>query len=291
MKFATFEKDGKESFGAVMGDAGAETIVDLGARKLTAHGRLIGVLRAGLLDKAKDVAANADADFALSDVTLLKPVPSPEKIICIGVNYGTRAAEYDNVPDKPEYPKVFFRWPGYLTAHEQPLMRPPESEQLDYEGEIAIIIGKQGRRIGAENIRDHIAGLSCLNEGTIRDWLRHGTFNVTQGKNFANSGAYGPWMVTEDEFPDFNNIALETRVNGEVRQNDTTRNIIFDFAFILSYLSKFYQLNPGDVIATGTPTGSGARFDPPVWLKPGDVVEVEVQGIGTLRNGIEDEVV
>jgi 2-keto-4-pentenoate hydratase/2-oxohepta-3-ene-1,7-dioic acid hydratase in catechol pathway len=291
MKFATFEKDGKESFGAVLGAAGAETIVDLGARKLTAHGRLIGVLRAGKLDEAKDVAANADPDFALSDVTLLRPIAGPEKIICIGVNYGNRAAEYDNVPDKPNYPSVFVRWPGSLTAHGQPLMRPPESEQLDYEGEIAIVIGKEGRRIKPENIREHIAGLSCLNEGTIRDWLRHGTFNVTQGKNFADSGAWGPWMVTEDEFPDFNNIALETRVNGEVRQKDTTQNILFDFAYILSYLSIFYQLNPGDVIASGTPTGAGARFDPPIWLKPGDVVEVEVQGVGTLSNPIEDEVV
>ncbi|MAF47228.1 MAG: fumarylacetoacetate hydrolase family protein [Rhodospirillales bacterium] len=291
MKFASFEIGGKESFGVVTGAPGDEGVIDLGPRKMTPHPRLINVLRAGKLAEAMDLAAGAEPDHGLAEVSLLKPITVPEKIICIGVNYGNRAAEYDNVPDKPNYPSVFMRWPGSMTAHGQPLMRPPESEQLDYEGEIAIIIGKAGRRIKPENIREHIAGLSCLNEGTIRDWLRHGTFNVTQGKNFANSGAYGPWMVTEDEFADFNNITLETRVNGEVRQKDSTANILFDFAYILSYLSVFYQLNPGDVIASGTPTGAGARFDPPIWLQPGDVVEVEVENIGTLSNGIEDEVV
>ena len=291
MKFVTFEKGGKESFGVVSGEAGSEVIVDLGARNITAHGRLIGTLRTGKLEEAMELADKSDPDVALADVTILCPIPGPEKIICIGVNYGNRAAEYDNVPDKPKYPSIFVRWPGSLTAHGQSLMRPPESEQLDYEGEIAIVIGKAGRRIKPENCREYIAGLSCLNEGTIRDWLRHGTFNVTQGKNFANSGAWGPWMVTAEEFSDFNNIALETRVNGEVRQKDTTKNILFDFSYILSYLSIFYQLNPGDVIASGTPTGAGARFDPPLWLKPGDVVEVEVERVGTLSNPIEDELV
>ena len=182
------------------------------------------------------------------------------------------------------------RTPESLVAHGGNLVRPPESHQLDYEGEIVIVIGKAGRRIKPENIRDYIAGLTIMNEGTIRDWLRHAKFNVTQGKNFNASGALGPWMVTADEFPNFNDLSVETRVNGEVRQQDNTDNMIFNFEYLLPYLSSFMEFKPGDVIATGTPTGAGTYFDPPKWLVPGDVVEVEVGGIGTLSNTVVDEV-
>jgi 5-carboxymethyl-2-hydroxymuconate isomerase len=180
------------------------------------------------------------------------------------------------------------RAPTSFTAHGQPLVRPRESDQLDYEGEIAIIIGRGGRRIARDQATDHIAGLTLMNEGTIRDWVRHAKFNVTQGKNFDRTGSIGPWMVTADEFSGFDSLALQTRVNGEIRQDDTTANLMFPFAKLIAYISSFTTLKPGDIISTGTPPGAGARFNPPVYLKPGDVVEISTPSIGTLRNGIVD---
>ena len=165
----------------------------------------------------------------------------------------------------------------------------PESEQLDYEGEIVAVIGKRGRRIPRQEARDHIAGLTLGNEGTIRDWLRHAKFNVTQGKNWERSGSMGPWLVTLDEIGDFEDLRLQTRVNGQLRQDDSPATMAFPIEYQIEYLSTFITLEPGDVIYTGTPTGAGARLDPPVWLVPGDVVEVSVEGIGTLTNTIEDE--
>ncbi len=176
-----------------------------------------------------------------------------------------------------------------LTGHNQPLMDPPESDQLDYEGEIVIVIGKEGRRIPEKKAHEYIAGLTIMNEGSLRDFLRHAKFNVTQGKNFEKSGALGPWLVTPDELDPMGELRVMTRVNGEERQNDTTANLMFPFRYLISYLSTFYRLKPGDVIATGTPLGAGARFDPPKYLKEGDVVEVEVPGIGTLRNPVATE--
>ena len=176
-----------------------------------------------------------------------------------------------------------------LVGHEQSLIDPPESEQLDYEGEIVIVVGKEGRRIPKENAHEYVAGLTIMNEGSIRDYLRHAKFNVTQGKNFENSGALGPWLVTPDELDPMSELRVMTRVNGEERQNDTTNSLMFPFRYLLSYLSTFYRLKPGDIIATGTPNGAGARFDPPKYLKQGDIVEVEVPGIGTLSNRVETE--
>ena len=168
-------------------------------------------------------------------------------------------------------------------------MRPPESEQLDYEGEIGIIIGKGGRRISEDAAESHIAGLTCVNEGTIRDWTKHGKFNVTQGKTWEASGSIGPWMVTSDEFPGFGDVTVTTRVNGEQRQHDTTANLMFPFRTLIRYISTWTALKPGDVIVTGTPIGAGIRFTPPKFLKPGDVVEVEVSGVGVLSNTVADE--
>jgi 5-carboxymethyl-2-hydroxymuconate isomerase len=181
------------------------------------------------------------------------------------------------------------RAPGSLAAHRAALLRPPESVQLDYEGEIAVVIGKRGRRIPASDARAHIAGLACMNEGTIRDWLRHAKFNVTPGKNFDGSGSVGPWMTTTDEFDGLDDIRVTTRVNGETRQDDSTANMLFPIANLIAYISTFMTLKPGDVIATGTPTGAGARFDPPRYLVPGDVVEIEVAGVGVLANRVADE--
>lgn len=284
MRFLTFERQGRESWG-VIGDQG---LVDLGAR---AGGDLLGALKAGKLSAMQELADGLAADFPADDIRYLPPVRAPEKIVCVGVNYANRNAEYKDGSAAPKFPSLFMRAPDSLTGHGQPLMRPPESHQLDYEGEIVLIIGKAGRRIAEEDAYQHIAGLSIMNEGTLRDWVRHAKFNVTQGKNFVHSGSIGPWMVTRDEFTDqqFENMRLTTRVNGEVRQHDSTARMMFPFKYILSYLSRFYQLKPGDVIATGTPNGAGARFDPPRYLAPGDVVEVEVEGVGLLSNGVIDE--
>ena len=170
-------------------------------------------------------------------------------------------------------------------------MDPPESNQLDYEGEIVIVIGKDGRRIKESEAHKYVAGLTIMNEGSVRDWLRHAKFNVTQGKNFERSGSIGPWLVTTDELDPMGELSLRTVVNGEERQNDKTSNLMFPFRYLISYLSTFYRLKPGDIIATGTPNGAGARFEPPKYLKHGDVVEVEVPGIGILRNRVETEII
>jgi 5-carboxymethyl-2-hydroxymuconate isomerase len=284
MKFISFEKDGQASFGAVT-DGG---VVNLSAR----HGGLRDLrdaIRAQRLDELIAEANAADADCALADVELLPTIPNPEKIICIGVNYANRNEEYKDGTEPPKFPSVFMRTRESLVGHEQDLLDPPESDQLDYEGEIVIVIGKEGRRIAEEDAHEYIAGLTIMNEGSLRDWLRHAKFNVTQGKNFANSGSLGPWMVTTDELDPMSELQIITTVNGEERQNDTTANIIFPFRYLISYLSTFYHLKPGDIIATGTPNGAGARFDPPKYLKDGDVVTVEVPGIGLLYNEVAAE--
>jgi 5-carboxymethyl-2-hydroxymuconate isomerase len=178
-----------------------------------------------------------------------------------------------------------------LVGHEQDILDPPESDQLDYEGEIVIVIGKEGRRIPEERAHEYVAGLTIMNEGSLRDYLRHAKFNVTQGKNFAKSGSLGPWLVTTDELDPMSELQVITTVNGEERQNDTTNSLMFPFRYLISYLSTFYHLKPGDIVATGTPNGAGARFDPPKYLSEGDVVEVSVPGIGTLSNTVRAEAV
>jgi len=286
MKFLSFAHAGQASFGALT-DAG---IVDLGKR----HTELADLRDAIRQDRLSDLAAEATsttADLQLSDITYLPTIPNPEKVICIGVNYANRNAEYKDNSDAPKYPSVFMRSRDSLTGHEQVLLDPPESDQLDYEGEIVIVVGKDGRRIPPENAHEHVAGLTIMNEGSVRDYLRHAKFNVTQGKNFERSGSLGPWMITPEELDPMGELQVITRVNGEERQNDVTSNLMFDFRYLVSYLSTFYRLRPGDIIATGTPNGAGARFDPPKYLRDGDVVEVEVPGIGVLRNTVATEIV
>lgn len=287
MRFVSYTHQGQQSWGAVTEAANGQLLVsDLSA--------LAATMKAAIAqDKLAGAAPDAKAAvIPLDQVTLLPPITAPEKIICIGVNYANRNAEYKDGSEAPKFPSVFMRTPDSLTGHEQPLIRPPESHQLDYEGEIVVVIGKGGRRIKEADAYQHIAGLTIMNEGTLRDWVRHAKFNVTQGKNFVHSGSLGPWLVSADQFTaaDYEDMRVTTRVNGEVRQDDTTANMMFPIAYIISYLSTFYQLKAGDVIATGTPNGAGARFDPPKYLVPGDSVEVEVQGVGVLSNGIADEV-
>ncbi len=286
MRLLSYRANGTSSFGMLTADGTG--VVDLAARidGVKDLGDLIAQQR---VDEASRTAESGmAADHALGDISFERLLPRPGKIICIGVNYGGRGAEYtENRRDA--YPSVFVRFPETLVGHEQAMLRPPESEQLDYEGEIVVVIGTGGRRIAIEDARSHIAGVSLGNEGTIRDWLRHGRFNVTQGKNWHRSGSIGPWLVTLDEIGDFADLHLTTRVNGELRQDDLAANMHFGIEYQIHYLSTFVPLDAGDVIFTGTPTGAGARFDPPVWLKPGDVVEVTVPEIGTLRNPIRDE--
>ncbi|MFC3727217.1 fumarylacetoacetate hydrolase family protein [Neoaquamicrobium sediminum] len=265
-------------------------IVDLSTRYGERWPSFREVIEDSALARLAEEAAILPADYALAEITYEIPIPAPEKIICVGVNFPDRNAEYKDGQDAPPNPSLFVRFPRSFTGHDRPLIRPPESHQLDYEGEIVIIIGKGGRRIAQTDALGHIAALSLCNEGTIRDWVRHAKFNVTQGKNFDASGSIGPWLVPYAEESQLADIKLETRVNGEVRQSDRTSRMIFSFAKIINYISTFTTLVPGDVIVCGTPTGAGARFDPPVWLKPGDVVEVEAEGIGLLRNTIADEV-
>jgi 2-keto-4-pentenoate hydratase/2-oxohepta-3-ene-1,7-dioic acid hydratase in catechol pathway len=282
MKLASFKANGRVSYGAV-NDGG---IVDLG-RKLK-YPTLLDLLRAGALAEAR-AAAKGEADFSVKDVEMLPPVLAPDKIICVGINYPDRSAEYKDNREAPKYPNLFCRFPTSLVGTEQPIVRPKVSDKFDYEGEVVLVIGKEGRHIPRENAVSMIAGVTLGNEGSVRDWLRHGTLNVTQGKNFDNSGSLGPWLVTADELDPGKPLHLSTRVNGELRQEDTTDRLTWGIAWLINYISTFATLKPGDLIWTGTPTGAGVHRNPPVWLKPGDVVEVAVPEIGVLRNRVADE--
>jgi 2-keto-4-pentenoate hydratase/2-oxohepta-3-ene-1,7-dioic acid hydratase in catechol pathway len=284
-RLATYSIDGSTRYGAVVENG----IVDLSARHAGDYPTLREVIAAGALTTLAEDAAARAPDHALDAVTWLPPIPSPEKIICIGVNYPDRNAEYRDGTDAPKYPSMFMRTPRSFVGHETPLVRPRASTQLDYEGELVIIIGKAGRHIAEREALDHIAAITLCNEGTIRDWVRHAKFNVTQGKNFDQTGSLGPWLVPYTEESQIADIRLTTRVNGETRQYDRTGRLIFGFRYLINYISTFTTLVPGDVIVTGTPTGAGARFDPPRYLKPGDVVEVEADGVGVLRNAVIDE--
>lgn len=289
MKLLSFTHQGQAGWGALSADG--QGVVDLG-RRLPAHTSLMQLLGAGpaALEQARAAWQGATPDHVLTGLQLLLPIPTPPKIFCIGVNYAHRNAEYKDGSDLPKYPSIFMRVPGSFVAHGAALLQPQESRQLDYEGEIGIVIGTGGRRIPRERAAGHIAGITCINEGTMRDWVHHAKFNVTQGKNWQASGAIGPWIATADEYPQgYGALRVQTRINGETRQDDTTEHLMFDFAYLVSYLSTFTALEPGDVIATGTPIGAGIRFDPPRFLQPGDVVEVEVSGVGVLRNTVEAE--
>jgi 2-keto-4-pentenoate hydratase/2-oxohepta-3-ene-1,7-dioic acid hydratase in catechol pathway len=283
MRLVSFKVNGRSSYGAVT-DGG---IVDL-AKKLPKYPTLLDVFRAGALTEARAAASGA-ADYQLKDVTLLPPIPQPEKIICVGINYPARAAEYKDNREQPKYPNLFCRFPTSLVGHEQPIVRPKVSEKFDYEGELVLVIGKEGRHIPKEDALSHIGGLTLGNEGSVRDWLRHGTLNVTQGKNFDDSGSLGPWIVPAGDLDPGKPLRVMTRVNGQLRQDDTTDRLTWGFAWLINYISTFATLKPGDLIWTGTPTGAGGHQSPPAWLKPGDVVEVEAPEIGVLRNTVKDE--
>jgi 2-keto-4-pentenoate hydratase/2-oxohepta-3-ene-1,7-dioic acid hydratase in catechol pathway len=284
-RLATYSIDGSTRYGAVTDNG----IVDLSAQFGKEYPTLREVVAAGALTKLAEHAAGRAPDHALDAIGWLPPIPAPEKIICIGVNYPDRNAEYKDGQDAPKFPSMFMRTPRSFVGHNAPLVRPRASAQLDYEGELVLVIGKAGRHIPESSALDHIAAVTLCNEGTIRDWVRHAKFNVTQGKNFDSTGSLGPWLVPYTSYSQIADIRLSTRVNGETRQDDRTGRLIFGFRYLLHYISTFTTLVPGDVIVTGTPTGAGARFDPPRYLRPGDIIEVEADDIGVLRNGVIDE--
>ncbi len=282
MRFATFTAQGETHYGAVT-DKGAISLSSV----FPQWASLLDVVRAGGLGQLADAAS--DRAVTHTDFTYEMVLPDAPRILCVGVNFPDRNAEYKDGSAQPKYMSLFPRFASGFTGHDCPLIRPPENHTLDYEGEVAIVIGKAGRRISQADAYDHIAALTLCNEGTIRDWVRHAKFNVTQGKNWDKSGSIGPWLVPFTDAAQLDNARIITRVNGEVRQDDTLDRMMFPIRREIEYISTFMTLQPGDIIITGTPTGAGARFDPPRYLVPGDVVEIEVNGIGTLRNTVQDE--
>ena len=281
MRLGSYQLRGRSSFGVVAGEA----IVDLRLR-LSRFATLLDVFRAQALDQARAAALGVRPDVPLAEVELLPPLTAPEKILCVGINYANRERDYA-LAEPPKYPSMFYRAPNSLVGHGQKILRPTISEQLDYEGEIAIVIGRDCKHVAKDKALDMIAGLTLCNEGTIRDWTRHGQFNVTQGKNFDATGGIGPWIVTGIDVT--KPLHLTVRKNGEVTQDDTTASMIFSFADIIAYTTSFMTLKAGDIICTGTPVKKGAKVDPPVWLKPGDTIEVECPDVGVLRNSVVDE--
>jgi 2-keto-4-pentenoate hydratase/2-oxohepta-3-ene-1,7-dioic acid hydratase in catechol pathway len=276
VKYVSYRANGEERWGAVAPDGHIHDKVHVAP-----------TLRDGLALGEQMYQTAGVRGPLVDEVELLPVIPNPDKILCVGIAYHAHRIETGR--DESEAPIMFTRFANTQVGHLRPLLRPMESEQLDFEGEIAIIIGKSGRRIPVEQAWDHVAGYSIYNDATIRDW-QHKTKQWTPGKNFVGTGGFGPWMVTRNEIPDDEPLTLVTRLNGEEMQRTTSDLLIFSIPEIIAFCSTFTELVPGDVIATGTPGGVGGKRNPPVWMKPGDIIEVEVSRVGTLRNTIEDDV-
>ena len=283
MKIATFETDGRQSYGVVDGYG----IADVGATMAERYPDLKALIAGG--DVAGEIGGldlTSASSLSLAEVDLKPTIPNPDKIICVGLNYETHRKETGR--DKSEYPVLFTRFANTQVGHGAPMILPVVSDRFDFEGELAVIIGHSGRHIAEADALSHVAGYACYNDGTLRDWQRH-THQFTPGKNFLATGAFGPWMVTTDDIPDPTTLELTTRLNGEVMQNATTDLLIFSIPYLIHYCSQFTELVPGDVIVTGTPGGVGFKREPPLFMKPGDRIEVEISGIGVLANEIRAE--
>ncbi|HEV2154681.1 fumarylacetoacetate hydrolase family protein [Bradyrhizobium sp.] len=280
MKLATVSIDGRTTWGIVEG----ETFFDVGAALASRYADLKAAIGSGLSGVAD--AKSAAASIPVSKVKWLPVIPNPDKILCVGLNYETHRKETGRV--EVDHPTIFSRYANSQTGHLQPIVRPRVSTDLDFEGELAVIIGKAGRYIPRADAMDHVVGYSCYNDGSIRDFQRH-THQFTPGKNFPDTGAFGPWMMTPDELGPLAELKLQTRLNGEVMQEARIKQMIFDIPRQIEYCSTFTRLEPGDVIVSGTPGGVGARREPPLWMKPGDIVEIEVERLGVLRNVVADE--
>jgi 2-keto-4-pentenoate hydratase/2-oxohepta-3-ene-1,7-dioic acid hydratase in catechol pathway len=280
VKLATFKTAQVTSYGIVA----AKGIVDLRRYLGNQYPDLKSLIAGGGFSQASTYMGETP-DYQPSDVTWLPVIPNPDKIVCVGLNYQEHVVETGR--DNTEQPAIFLRLAESQVGHKQPIIRPRESKNLDYEAEIAVIIGRAGRRISQKDAWSHIAGYSCYNDGSVRDWQRH-TIQWTAGKNFAQTGGFGPWMVTADDIPPGTTMTLSCRLNGERMQHATTEQMIFKIPKIIEYVSTWTTLLPGDVLVTGTPGGVGARRNPPVWMKPGDKVEVEIDKVGILENSIAD---
>ena len=279
MRLVSFVDDGRTACGVLEDD---RILVDPGSR----HADLKTVLEQNALSGFAEACAASGKRIPLDQVTLLPVIANPAKILCVGHNYEEHRQETGRA--KTAHPSLFVRFADTLIGHEAPIVRPPFSISLDFEGELAVVIGRGGFRVSPEQALDLVAGYSCFNDGSVRDWQWH-TQQFTPGKNFPSTGAFGPALVTPDEVGALDDLTIETRLNGDVVQSSTLGHMIFPVAEIIAYVSSFTRLSPGDVIATGTPGGVGAKRQPPVWLKPGDVVEVDIAGVGVLRNGVVDE--
>jgi 2-keto-4-pentenoate hydratase/2-oxohepta-3-ene-1,7-dioic acid hydratase in catechol pathway len=280
MKLASYLSYGMETFGAVIGDG----VITLGGRLKGGYRTLREVLAAGALEEIRKVAKSARADTKLETLRFLPVIPQPSKILCAGINYRSHAEETGR--DVPKQPSMFIRFPDTLVSHEGEMIRPKSSTQFDYEGELAVIIGRGGRRIDPDRAIHHIAGYTCFIDGSVRDYQK---FSVSAGKNFPATAPLGPWMVTADDIPDPTRLVLTTRLNGQQVQHASTDQLIHSIPQIVAFCSEFTQLYTGDIIATGTPEGVGARRKPPLWMKAGDVLEVEISEIGALCVRIVDE--
>jgi 2-keto-4-pentenoate hydratase/2-oxohepta-3-ene-1,7-dioic acid hydratase in catechol pathway len=285
MKLVSFVAENGPGYGVVK-DGG---VIDLRLRRRFGDRlpRLRDLLSAGALPEAERVAREAAPDFPLEGLQLAPVIPDPDKIICVGMNYRDHVAEVGRTVT--EKPALFARFAGSQVGHLQPLVKPAVSDEFDYEGELAVVIGRQGRHIPAEHALEYVAGYSCYNEGSVRDWQRH-TSQFLAGKSFAGTGAFGPWLVTADEIPDPSRLTLETRLNGKVVQHTTTDLMITSVPEQIAYISTMLPLLPGDVIVSGTPGGVGVKRSPQLFMRPGHVAEVEISGIGVLRNPVIAEV-
>ncbi len=280
MKLASYLAGGKPCFGVVTGD-GVVTMNDrLGGRFATLREAIAG----GAIGEMRRAAQGVAPDQTLAGLRYLPVIPNPEKIMCVGINYKSHAAEHGT--EAPKMPNIFTRFVNTLVAHEGEMIRPKVSTNFDFEGELALVIGKGGRHIKPEDALSYIAGYTCFCDATVRDFTK---YSLVASKNFVGSGPLGPWIVTSDEIPDPTRLTLTTRLNGQEMQRSGTDMLIHSIPAIISFCSLFTPLTPGDIIATGTPDGIGAKRTPPVWMKAGDVLEVEVSGIGVLRNRIADE--
>lgn len=281
MKFISFVHEGKDGFGALT----EQGVIDIG-RRLNL-GELGEALRRHGLDGLRNEAARHAADFPLEHIQAYRPVVAdPGKIFCAGLNYDEHVRETNR--ERTDRPTLFLRLAGSQIGHQQPMLVPRESARLDYEGEIAVVVGRGGRRIPEHEALEHLAGYACYNDGSVRDWQTH-TSQWTPGKNFASTGAFGPWLVDADEVGSAEVLHIETRLNGKVMQRADTGMLIFSIPELVAYASTFIDLEPGDVIVTGTPGGVGAKRQPPVFMKDGDVVEVSVSKLGVLRNPVKAE--
>ncbi|MEC7942673.1 MAG: fumarylacetoacetate hydrolase family protein [Pseudomonadota bacterium] len=281
MKLASFRVAGRERFGVVTVDG----IIELNGRLAGCQQTLRAAMEAGVLEEAEQVAADAEPDYAFDEVEWQLPIPKPEKIYCVGQNYAAHIREMGY--ELPEYPSIFTRFPRTFVPHKGNMIMPSHSEHFDYEGEMTVVIGTKARHVSEAEALDYVAGYTICNDGSVRDWQKRGP-QVSPGKNWESSGMLGPWITTSNDAKDPGDMFLKTWVNGELRQDGHTGDLVFSAAYLISYISTFITLMPGDMITTGSPSGVAVAYDPPRWLEPGDHIEIEIETLGKLAGQVID---